>query len=114
MITQEMVIEMSVASLIAHGAPEQDARRCMSGVCASDAEEQIRCDTYLSMKAALAAVYPRIRQQVISECMEACEGEKYTSEVHMTKERLEYNFGCDDCLSAIRNLKDKTDEARNG
>lgn len=43
---------------------------------------------------------------VLEECMDACEGEKYTSEAHITKERLEYNFGCDDCLAAIRNLKE--------
>jgi len=64
--------------------------------------------------AALIAVYPLIRNQVISECATVCESEKYTNANSLTKKRRDYNLGCDDCLDSIRSLKDKTDEAHNG
>lgn len=65
----------------------------------------------MQMEAALTAVYPLIRNQVLEEAAKVCEKN------YVFHANLQMNLqatGARQCAIEIRNLKDKTDEAHNG
>ena len=63
----------------------------------------------MQMEAALTAVYPLILEQAAEKCFSLVNKPNFPDE---------FTSGCNtgimECFTAIRNLKDKTDEAHNG
>lgn len=65
-------------------------------------------------EAAVRAVYPLIRQQVIAECAAVCDGLEGMFTQKLENSVIQTWRSPKDCAAAIRSLKDKTDEAQNG